>query len=573
MEFRLAKNCKAKRKNDPIARRPPVSRSLGCHGHGAVLPRPADDPVSAASGALKRIGTDTGKMTRKTRQQFCRFVDLFCEEYIPKLDPTIDLSVESWLQATTYPEGRRSDLLRTFEEGSSNMDGPFSFSARSKRKIYDVNNFIKDEFYETYKHPRMINSRSDLYKVVVGPIFAQISKLVFGLKYSGKDYGPLIKHVPVADRSVVLSDLLTDYAESYQITDYSSFEAHFTSEMMESCEFRLYNHCTKNLSCHKPFMKLLRDSMAKVNHIKNKWFKIMLQATRMSGEMNTSLGNGFSNMMFTLFLANRAHIKNGYSGSLKSWIDNWQLYVRGAFEGDDGLCVFHPLCKPVTSDFTEMGLIIKLVDVNEIGLASFCGNLFDPVDLIQVTNPLKVLCGLGWSNKKYVSSKPETRAAILRCKANSYLNQYPGCPIVNALACYILRCTGEDVGRELRYLDNSSHWLKGKYSQAYKNLPNLGRQPTPGRTRLLVEKLYDVTVDQQLKMEEYLDSLTEIQPLDLSIVWENIPAVWKHNWDTHVIHKYDEGPIITLNEKERAMDHIRKMSGRNKTVHVLGELI
>lgn len=559
---------------DPIGRRPPVSVSLGVHARGAVLPRPADDPVSAASGAMKRIATDPGKMSRRMKRQFARFVERFCKRWLIPLDPTTDLSVEGWLSDnTTYSASRKQALLSVWNEGQHKMAGPFEFHNNHKRHAYRVNNFIKDEFYAEYKHPRMINSRSDMFKCVVGPLFSAIAKDTFNLKFPGKSYGPLIKYVPVSDRPVVLRDLLTEFEELYQVTDYSSFEAHFTAEVMETCEFQLYKHMTSKLPNSSEFMDLLRDSMCKVNTLRNKWFRVLIDAVRMSGEMNTSLGNGFSNMMFTLFQANQTHLKNGYVGSLDSWISNCFEYVRGVFEGDDGLCVFHPSCRPTSADFQAMGMIIKLEDHKEIGTASFCGNVFDPIDMIQVCDPLKVLCSMGWSNKKYVRATSATKASILRCKANSYINQYPGCPIVQALSLYVLRVTSVDLDRELRYLDNSGHWAKGKYRQAYDKLETLVPLATPGRTRDLVERMFQVPPECQIEMENWFHAQTELVPIDLSPVWSYIPELWKENYNLHVSTLYDEGPIITLDERDRASTYLDQLAVIQPTVSILKQLI
>lgn len=289
--------------------------------------------------------------------------------------------------------------------------------------------------------------------------------------------------------------------------------------------------------------------------------------------MNTSLGNGFSNMMITLFLANQQHISNGYSGSIEDWVGNFPQYVQGVFEGDDGLCVFHPQAKPITRDFTDLGLIIKLEDHSEIGTASFCGNLFDPIDKIQVCDPRRVLCTIGWSNRKYVRAKKTTKHAILRCKANSYLNQYPGCPIIQELSSWILRCTSENLEKEMAYIERLGFWKKIKAGQAYQRLGIIQKQATPGRTRLLVERLFDVDVQAQLDMESWFRNQTVLGPIDLTCIMHTIPDVWKQTYEQLVMENYDDHPIITLNEKELALEAISKMERYQPTIACLKDLI
>lgn len=558
---------------DPVARKPPVSVSLGCHALGAVPPRPSDDPVSAGSGACKRIATNHGRMSRKTKRKFARFVELFCKRWFKPLDPSEDFSTDSWLaENTTYSAGRKTGLSNVFNQSASSKVSEYTFHPGKVQRVYRVNNFIKDEFLSAYKHPRMINSRSDTFKVTVGPVVSKVAKVVFNLKYPERDIGPLIKYTPVADRPVVLSQLLDQKNnKTFQITDYSSFEALFTEELMKICQMQLFKHMLQKISFCDEFISLLRSALLGNNQIYNKYFKMIVKAKRMSGEMDTSLSNGFTNMMLTFFTANQKHVSQGYVGNMESWINNYHEYVTGVFEGDDGLCVFHPNCHPTTKDFTQMGVIIKLEDVPAIGLASFCGNLFDPIDLIQVCDPIKVVASIGWSNKKYVKASQQTRYAILRCKANSYLNQYRGAPIIQSLAAYILRTCPEDVERELRYVENSGHWMKGKYSQAYTSL-NKTLKLTPRRTRLLVEQLFNIPIDVQITFEKYLDSLIVLQPLNVDCLMQYIPHDYIDNYYKHVIPVYDEGSIISLNEKKEALEYVDYMAKFQPSINALKEL-
>jgi hypothetical protein len=144
---------------------------------------------------------------------------------------------------------------------------------------------------------------------------------------------------------VVLHDLLFKTSGTYQVTDYSSFEAHFTAEIMKLVEFQLYRHCTNTLPIGPKFMSLCEEAFTGINRLNSKAFMILIEATRMSGEMNTSLGNGFFNMMVTLFLASRRQSEGPHPVTMEKFIDNYFHHVKGVFEGDDGLTTFSPDCQ------------------------------------------------------------------------------------------------------------------------------------------------------------------------------------------------------------------------------------
>lgn len=549
-----------------------MSVSLGCHFEGYARPTPSMDPVSAGSGAIKRLAPRIARIPRAERRRIARFVQTFCEQHLTPLSPTTDISFESWIERqSTYSGSRKDELRKCWQESQNQLSSTYTVNPTHKRKAYRVNNFIKNEFYDSYKHPRMINGRSDLLKCMVGPIFDLISHEVFNMKYPGMDVGPLIKLTPVADRPVVLSDLFVK-ATQFSVTDYTSFECHFNSEIMESIEFQVYKYMTKHLPCHTEFVNLLRDSMTKSNVLHNKWFKLIMAVTkRLSGCSATSLGNGLGNLMFMLYIANQKHITNGYVGTMEAWIASYPKYVLGVFEGDDALLKFLQACKPELADFQRLGLLVKLEEFTNLGHASFCGNLFDPHDLVQVTDPRKVLASFGWSNRKYVSANERTKKAILRCKAMSYSYQYAGAPIIQELMAWILRVVPSDIEKEMKYIDNVGVWYREKYKEAYSR-PQQYR-PTPWRTRLLVEELYGVSPGDQVIAEEWFKSQDTIRPIDLPHLADDLDPLWADYYQRHVIRKYDEHAIISLDEKTKACDYVETMAQLQPSFRALKTLI
>lgn len=529
-EIRL-KNCKQV-EFDPLKRKP-VAASLGPIVAGAACPHPClDDRDTAIAGAMKRFLTRPPKANRKIRKKFGQFVKGWCMKNLTPLPSDTDTSVESWLKTTGYPEWRKEELRRVWQETIEIWD------ANKARKNFGVNSFVKDECYPEWKHARSINSRSDLFKCAVGPIFKAIEHEVF-------KYKAFIKHIPVADRPQYVKDMLFRVGAKYGATDYTAFESHFVKELMEDCEFELYSYMTQYLPEHNEFMRFIRDVIGDINQCEFKYFLVWVMATRMSGEMCTSLGNGFSNLMLTLYVL-------GSEGTKE---------VDVVVEGDDGLFTIEGKI-PTTKDFEELGMTIKLEIHDSLETASFCGMIFDIEDKKIVADPRKVLATFGWTSFQYARMKTVKLKALLRCKALSLAHQYPGCPIISELAQYGLRLTAK-VSKESvrdRIMNNTlmSNWererelsILERYLTSEQSIPD---QTVGIKTRYLVERLYQIPVYQQLKIEEYLRDKQDLEPMDCSFILDIMPDAWKQYYEAYHIEldRFDDNlfyppPIWPIN--------------------------
>lgn len=346
--------------------------------------------------------------------------------------------------------------------------------------------FMKDESYEKYKYMRLINSRTDAFKVRVGPIFKLIEKELFSMDW-------FIKHTPVDLRSREILRELTQDGAKIVGTDYTSFEALFTKDLMEACEMQLYEYMSRDLPDYEWYQIVYRTLTGR-NLCCNKFFDVSLEATRMSGEMCTSLGNSFTNLMVFLYVAN----KNGLTS------------VKGRVEGDDGIFSFYGPY-PNEQDFTKLGLIIKIDKYDEITEASFCGIIADAEELIQVRDPISALLDFGYTTRQYAYASDKRLKQLLRAKAMSLIYQYPGCPILDSLARMALKLT---TGSRFLLPSHTSEYHKDIFYALYHRYGNKFPVVNTGlRTRRLVEKKFGISIMEQLQIEQYLDSIETIQPL------------------------------------------------------------
>jgi len=495
-----------------LERRVPTQVSLGCHVEGVACPHPDPvDPWSMLAGVCKRFGVAVPKADPAALDRLRAFVRKYVRENYVPLSPDADTSVPTWLENTAYPAWRKAELLSKYEKTEDPNDPRH---ARCKA-------FMKDETYGEFKFNRGINARSDEFKCMVGPIFKLIESEVY------KD-SHFIKHIPVAERPAYITAKLQHFLKVYA-SDYTAFEALFVETLMTTVEFELYEYMTQHLPEGREFMTRCREVLGGENECNYRDFQVKLRAVRMSGEMCTSLGNGFSNLMFMLFVCTEL-------GS---------THIDGVVEGDDGLFGIDGPA-PSQSDFAKLGLVIKLEEHDRLSSASFCGIVFDEVDQLNVREPYEVLATFGWTSQRYAKSNSKILKALLRCKALSLAHQYPGCPIVSALARYGLRVT-DDVRacKVLRVINGRGAMNAWEREWALelmaKGVPRTIEPPI--RTRLLVEEKFGVPVYEQLIIEKYLDGLTTLQPLRIDTTF--MPSSWKVYWDTYVQVPLDlERPIL-----------------------------
>lgn len=473
-----------------LGTRPTVAVSAGCHVEGVTLPHcDPKDMDTMVAGFQKRANARPPSAQEDFLSGLADYVQaqLASGRFGSPISPDEDVSFEGWIENTGYPDWRKQELREVNEKMVHILEDPRHLQNKS---------FMKDEHYTDWKHARGINSRSDQFKCFSGPLFKLIEKRVF----SAPEF---IKKVPCHDRPNYIMDRLFAPGARYFSSDYTSFESVFIKKLMMAVEIQCYRYFARQFP---EFLKIVTKALTGTNVCKYKWFTARLEATRMSGDMCTSLGNGFSNLMFMEYVCMKLGSK-----------------CVGVVEGDDGLFRIEGVV-PGPDDFAKLGLIIKCEEHESLTTASFCGIVFAEEDLINVTDPRKVLASTSWLTGRYSKAKKNVHLDLLRCKGLSAAHMYNGCPIITALARYVLRATR---GRDLRNVTAMRHW--SQYERDWLN-EILAAQAgiewiePPTATRLLVEKLYGISWETQESIERYLDSLNDVQPLSLNMV--DFPEAW-----------------------------------------------
>lgn len=466
-------------------RRPVVAASVGCHYLNGAHPHPCpEDKETMKAGVKKRFAMKPPEPDAELVKQLSCFVANWLKKNLKPVASDSDTSFETWLDKTPYSLGRKQQLTDRWNKAGRTL----------LKKHYKVKSFMKDETYPEFKHARAINSRSDEFKCYTGPIFKLIEKELFALDW-------FIKKIPVSDRPSYIMEKVYKLGSKYAACDYIAFESHFTKLMLETIEFQLYEYMTSELPIGSEFMCHVKSAMSGRNKCYFKHFKVEIDATRMSGEMCTSLGNSFTNLMLFLFAAELSGMTN----------------VRGVVEGDDGLFSGDgPF--PTIEIFKKLGWSIKMEIHDNINTASFCGLIFDMDDRLNVTDPISMILSFGWTTRKYAKAGDKRMKMLLRAKALSYAYQYPMCPIINSVVRYALRMT-EGVRAKLN--SDANAYKAEIYRESidfFNRHADVLYGKIPMNTRLLVEQKFGVPIENQIIIEEYFDSLKEIQPLSHPLI-------------------------------------------------------
>lgn len=392
---------------------------------------------------------------------------------------------EVWLDENkSYTLARKKQLReakrRLFDE---------NFNLLFEEPDYNCKSFIKREFYEFAKYCRLINSRTDKFKAYVGPYIHYLEKIVYQIKHFVKGTNPL----DLPEKIVKLSKY-PYFLES----DYSSFESSFDPMYTDVVECQLWRYMFVNnpkvlsiiMGCYYVVDNgILRP---RVQNLRSVSYTARVVGARMSGDMWTSLGNGFSNLMNILFLA-----------------DYYNIELDGFVEGDDGIFgMDKDIIRP--SDFEDLGFNIKMKVNTDLELTDFCGSVFCK-STMHLLSPPEQITRLAWTNSsKYFRSGNEILTDLLRAKCQSAYVQGKYTPILGPLCLKIL----EFIGQGSIVYETSTKWWD---MQLLKCLEKETFQPEVLRMedRLLYFKRFGISLETQFLFEKIIKEAKNIRELYL----------------------------------------------------------
>lgn len=407
---------------------------------------------------------------------------------LPPLQEQDDKLFNEWLDQNKHYGYSRKCMFRRKRK----IVKPFS-QVVWRDKFLDVQSFPKLKMTNEAKYPRLVNSRSDYYKVLVAPYVKLIEDQLFKLKWFLSGI-PTHKFPPYLEKLTVNPWIME--------TDYSSFEGCFTPEYTACVEQQLWKFFLKNNpEMLNIFMSQYydRDGSVHVNKIYGKNFRGFVEGSRMSGEMWTSLANGFSNLINVKFLA---HMK--------------KQKIHGYVMGDDG--IFSMDTPFLTKeDFSQLGFNIKIKYDNSISHTSFCGNIYSPQSQTIVIEPGQISSLFTNMKKSYFRASTKKKLQLLKNKAQSLYCIGKYTPIISKLALKIIELIPD---QGIKIVDYREKWLIEQQMQD--TIETFEPVPIPYENRWIYADKFNISLEQQYQIEQYISNIKTLTDTTLPSFLSNV---------------------------------------------------
>lgn len=507
-DWRVLKACRTKRPR-------PAARALPIHVVGAAPLTTSNEPMNLIPGLKQRFAARVPKPVPALMRGLRKFVWAWCCRYLTPyiISPDFKFSFDAWLDRSSYT-GAEKTRLRNLYEKRHMRDGvlPRRLSARQTR----VNVFVKKQWWDKYKHLRWIMPRSDEYKIQFGPVISVVEHIIYAIRMG--DLPVFIKLVPVAQRPEAI-EALRKLGSLFAATDHSRFEAHINAEVQNAVEFTVYEFLCRRNAYAREMIHRLKVLQTGEQRILGPGFALTIGARRMSGDVTTSIGNGLTNLLIFL-----------YAMQVKG------IHARGYVEGDDGIFALSAESNFTVPDpdyFAQFGMELKIEVVDEVNLASFCGNVYDPTSLRNVTDPIQKILRIGWTlHDNYFGARQSKLLGLQRAAALSLAVGYEGCPILCEYARFLLRATRGALPR----------FGEGRHKYTWEEIFEMGgddwKTTTKARVtsgpreadRTLVERVYGIVRQDQIELERYFSGLSSAAPWTHPLFDKYCPQINKDAW-------------------------------------------
>lgn len=427
-----------------------LRKEITVPGYGPIC-LDTKDPETVTDSFCARLLRECPPVDPVELAEFKRFVKTQLKD-VPEVDvSSVDFS--EWLAGLTFNQARKDELQAAND--SLNGGNP------TKKQCQQINAFGKTESYPEYKHMRMINSRCDQFKAWAGPYIHALEEVVYS------HYPEFVKHTTIQERADRVRAMRRD-GSLYYCTDYTSFECGFSPAFMQACENQLFRHC---LSKWKGCELLCRTNCG-TNRMRTRMgVSANVKGRRMSGDMWTSLSNGFSNLMIARYQAYKM-----------------KANMTALIEGDDALIA---TSKPLDVElYSKLGFIIKIDQVYDPCKASFCGLVFSESGEI-IRDPRRFMSTYSWTHS-CINAGQRIMDELLLAKTLSGLHETPQCPIIGQMLRTAYDMTHHLNPRFIRDGYHDSVEAKGVVVEAF--------QPSMD-TRSLFAEMYGISISSQLEIE------------------------------------------------------------------------
>lgn len=127
-----------------------------------------NDPRMVEAGFQQRLLRRVPPSDPAELARFGQFVRDFVRKHLRQVRA---MTFEEWLASTSYSEARKEELRRAHFDLRGGLP--------TRRQASHIDSFVKTESYPEWKWCRMINSRSDAFKVFSGPLIKAVEEVVY----------------------------------------------------------------------------------------------------------------------------------------------------------------------------------------------------------------------------------------------------------------------------------------------------------------------------------------------------------------------------------------------------------
>lgn len=396
-EHRQRRYCIYYQPNDEVARKVYVHNN--CHCNEMVALR-------------NRVLFECPKIIPQRLAQ-CKTLARLIADWLPR-----NIEPQDWISAYS---GRKR---RKYEEAVASLA-----STPVKRSDSYVAAFVKAEKIFELKDPRLIQARSARYNVELANYLKPIEHALYNIKGTGRlrDYLPpsrvIAKGCNMERRAGLLKKKMQRFANPLVVSlDASRFDAH-VNEILEA------EHLIYKRYWGSPHLQRLLDWQCRNRGRTSGGIRYRCTYGRMSGDMNTALGNCLISVMVLMNIMRRLHLSPR----------KWDMLC----DGDDTLLIIDQssahILQHIPDLYLEHGFVIKVENVTtDYHQVRFCQSY--PVQTVMgpkmVSDPTRVLSrslvGVKhWAEDKYV---PKYLTLIGFCELA--LNM--GVPVLQEYALMIL---------------------------------------------------------------------------------------------------------------------------------------
>jgi len=410
-----------------------------------------------------------------------------------------------------------------------------------RRGVLEKDSFITEmqklEFYDVTKIPekedRGIQYRSPIYNAALARHLHNVEIAIYrhlqnvdGTPVIAKGYSPL-------ERGLILDAMAARFKNPmFVLADHSRFDAHVNSALLEE-EHRIY----LRMRGWNQELRTLLSWQKKSKGVSMGGIRYHVTAKRMSGDLNTALGNSVLNW-----------------GILQSFVDLHRLDASIFLDGDDSVMVLERCELPdLVGHCAKFGMTTEVIVVHDIHEAEFCQSriVYTKMGPVMVRNPWKTLDVLTKCPRKV---EPEWRAkGVLAATALGELMQAPGIPVISVAAAAMARYAGETP-----IFITPDEW--GRFD-VYRTTALV--EQVDDTARLEMELAWGMTISEQLALEAYYRQFDRVgapirfphqrqRVLEFDI-WDDTTSLYRpHFIDKWWRDRWEVGSLLTSVDPEEA---------------------